>query len=106
MFIAIKDSYQTNRRGEVRVVKVGQKITPAQYHKLNEFSKAKFVEVAKAPRATKVKVAKVDELERMAKQILAELRVEHQVANSTVDYSKYTNILPGWGVEVTDPSFL
>lgn len=96
MFVALKDSYQTSARGDVRVIKQGQKITPAQYRKLNEYSKAKFAEVEKAPKTSKAKVAKVDELERLAQQILAELRVEHQLATSTVDYSQYSNILPGW----------
>lgn len=104
MFVAIKESYQTGARGDVRVIKEGQTITPAQYRKLNEYSKAKFAEVEKAPRTVKAKVAKVDELERLAQQILAELRVEAQVANSTVDYSQYSNVLVGWGKEVTDPN--
>ncbi|AEC53182.1 hypothetical protein SCRM01_236 [Synechococcus phage S-CRM01] len=108
-YVAIKDSYQTNARGDVKVIKAGDTITPAQYRKLNEFSKAKFQEVVKtpkAPKASKVKVTKVDELERLAKRILAELRVEHQLATSTVDYSPYSNVLPGWGVEITDPKML
>ena len=107
MFVALKDSYQTSARGDVKVVKAGQTITPAQYRKLNDYSKAKFAEVEKAPRTAKVKVAKpVDELERLAQQILAELRVGHQLATSTVDYSQYSNVLPGWGVEITDPNQL
>jgi len=93
MFVAIRDSYQTSARGDVRVIKAGQTITPAQYRKLNEFSQAKFQEVVKTP---KVKVSKETELERVAHQILAELAVEAQVANSTVDYSQYSNILPNW----------
>lgn len=107
MFVAIKDSYQTSARGDVKVIKAGETITPAQYRKLNDFSKAKFTEVVKAPRAAKVKTVKpVDELERLAQQILAELRVEAQIANSTVDYSPYSNVLPGWGVEITNPNQL
>ena len=96
MFVALKDSYQTSARGDVRVIKAGQTITPAQYRKLSDYSKAKFQEVLKTP---KVKVSQESELERLGKQILAELAQEAQVAESTVDYSQYSNVLPAWQVK-------
>lgn len=88
MFVAIKDAYLTNPRGEVRVIKVGQTITPAQYNKLNSWVQAKFNEVPKvSKRAQKVT------LESVANQILAELAVEASVQSSTADYTQYSNVL-------------
>ena len=96
MFVAIRESYVTSARGDVKVIKQGQTITPAQYRKLTDHAKTKFQEVVKQP---KVKVSKETELERLAHQVLAELLNEHQLATSTVDFEQYSNVLPTWQVK-------